>query len=173
MATRSPPDAAVASLREACARLVYTSIRTARSDAGQEGISMPQLFLLGALARSGPTPVTRLTAWTGARAPTLSGALDALVEAGWVARTHGTADRRQVIVTLSPRGRRVAARLESRSAARWKRLAPRLASPDARVAVQVLRQVVEGLTGEDGRGGSRALPVAAGRSSGALAGARR
>lgn len=136
------PDADRSSrLRGACESMMFAAIRAARAEAAEEDLSLPQLFLLGAIDRAGFAPVTRLTSFTGATPATISGILDGLEELGLLRRTHGTEDRRQVLVSLSPRGHRLVARLEARRRRRWNAIDRGLGVRERDVAARVLGRV--------------------------------
>ncbi|MCI4329836.1 MAG: winged helix DNA-binding protein [Thermoplasmata archaeon] len=134
--------AELSDLQRECERLVFTLLRQAREDASVEGLSLPQLFLLGAVLRAGPVPVTQLTGWTGGSVSAISGLLDGLVEAKLLLREHGVEDRRQVLVSLSAEGRRLVDRVSSRRVERWGPIDARIRVSDSKVAAKVIREVV-------------------------------
>lgn len=129
-------------LQRECERLVFTLLRQAREDASEEGLSLPQLFLLGAVLRAGPVPVTQLTGWTGGSVSAISGLLDGLVDAKLLLREHGVEDRRKVLVSLSADGRRLIDRVSSRRAERWAPIDARIRVSESKVAAKVIREVV-------------------------------
>jgi DNA-binding MarR family transcriptional regulator len=133
--------AAPSELRVASERLVFTLLRVAREEAAGEGLSLPQLFILQALVRSGKIPVTQLASWTGASPSAISGLLDGLVEAKLLLREHGVEDRRQVLVSLSAEGRRRIERINVDRTDRWSPLDTRIRGTDARVAARVLQEI--------------------------------
>ena len=71
-------------------------------------LSVPQLHLLATLNERGPTTVGALADALCVSAPSASTIVDRLVERGAVERIRCTADRRQVMVSLSEQGRRFA-----------------------------------------------------------------
>jgi DNA-binding MarR family transcriptional regulator len=116
--------------------------RLGREEARRRGLSLPQLFLLGALRESGPMPVTRWVAMMGLSASATSSLTDGLESGGFVARTHGARDRRQVLVSLTPKGRRVADRLRAASRRRWTEFCAGLPPGDLGAAATTLGRVV-------------------------------
>jgi len=77
--------------------------------------------------------------------PTISAMLDELFEAGLLHREHSSDDRRRVLVSLTPRGRRIAERMETRVAARWDKLEKDLAARDVAATIRVLRKITSDL----------------------------
>jgi DNA-binding MarR family transcriptional regulator len=135
------------SLREACEQVVFASVRMARIEANENGLSLPQAFLVRALARSGTVPITKLVKWSGNSRATVGGILDGLAEAGVVRREHGIEDRRQVLVSLTPEGKALAERLEARSVERWAPLEDRMGNDDAARTAEVLQEIATELYG--------------------------
>jgi len=135
------------SLREACEQVVFASVRTARIEANEHGLSLPQAFLVRALARSGTVPITQLVKWSGNSRATVGGILDGLADVGVVRREHGIEDRRQVLVSLTPEGQALAARLEARNAERWAPLEDRMRNHDATRTAEVLEEIATELYG--------------------------
>ncbi len=131
-------------LRASATGWVFAYLRHAREEARRAGLSLPQRFIMGTLLRAGPVPVSRLTEWTGATPAAISGVLDGLDGLGFLTRRHGIEDRRQVIVALSPLGRRRAARLDSFDRERWRAVRAEIAPGEAEVASGVLDRLTAG-----------------------------
>jgi DNA-binding MarR family transcriptional regulator len=125
-------------LREACEQLVYATLRVTRFEANEEGLSIPQSFLLLNLARLGPVPIRQLVVSSGNSPATVGGILDGLEAVGAVRREHGVEDRRHVVVSLTPEGARIVGRLEARRAERWAPLEEKLCPDDAATAARVI-----------------------------------
>jgi MarR family transcriptional regulator, organic hydroperoxide resistance regulator len=83
-------------------------------------------------------PVRELVAATGQRPSTLTGVLDRLERRGLVARRPNPADRRSVVVELTPAGRGAAERVTSAFA----QLEARLPAEDVR---RVISQIRDGI----------------------------
>jgi len=121
-------------LRRASERLSVALFRALREDAAHLGLNPRQAWLLIALRRTGAVPVSRLLAGSIAPASTLTGVVDALELSRLVARGAGRVDRRQVVLSLTGRGRRLSGRLEQLQRARWSRVRTRLQARKAAAA---------------------------------------
>ena len=101
----------------------FRTTRRLRSRAGRElseGLSLPQYHLLEPLRESEELTVGILAEGAGVAAPTATRMLDCLARDGYVERRHSEADRRAVLVSLTPNGREaVEAAYEQVSA--WRR----------------------------------------------------
>ena len=117
-----PPTKPLDRATEALVRLNRAMMRTFRREATSEGVSVPQFLLLGWLLRAGTVPSTAFARRIGTSPSTVSGLVDGLVRAGWADRSHATEDRRQVLVRLTPAGRKLIQRLELRRRDRLNRL---------------------------------------------------
>jgi DNA-binding MarR family transcriptional regulator len=137
----TPPTPVARALRDACESMVYATLRLTRMEASEEGLSIPQVFIMLALAKVGPVPISQLVIWSGNSPATIGGILDVLEGAGRVRREHGVEDRRHVIASLTPKGRRLAQRLESKRAGRWAALERRFQSEDAAATTAVLEAI--------------------------------
>ncbi|WP_376791595.1 MarR family winged helix-turn-helix transcriptional regulator [Thermoflexus sp.] len=112
-----------------------------------EGVFPAQSYrLLGMLARR-PYTLTELARAQAVRPSTVSRAVRALSDLGWVEMERDPADRRRVWIRLTPAGRRVLRRLQLRAAARLGRRLARL-SPEQRLllaqAMDLLQQAIGG-----------------------------
>jgi DNA-binding MarR family transcriptional regulator len=142
---KETPLGAKSDVRASCERLVLGVMRHGRADANEEGVTLPQRLVLGALLRAGSAPVTQLAQWTGASVSTLSGIADGLVDAGLVRRGRGVDDRRQVLLSLSAEGRRRAMRLDTLQERRWSRVDLRLSPTESSQLTRHLASVCEAL----------------------------
>jgi DNA-binding MarR family transcriptional regulator len=72
---------------------------------------------MGSLMRigAGPCTMSDLARHQAVSPPTISRSVDMLVRRGWVERGAGRSDRRQSLVHLTPRGRRVLADIQQRA----------------------------------------------------------
>jgi DNA-binding MarR family transcriptional regulator len=72
---------------------------------------------MGSLMRiaAGPCSMSELARHQAVSLPTISRSVDMLVRRGWVERGAGKSDRRQSLVHLTPRGRRVLADIQQRA----------------------------------------------------------
>jgi MarR family transcriptional regulator, organic hydroperoxide resistance regulator len=86
----------------------FRTTRRLRSRAGKqpiEGLTLPQYHLLEALRDDDELTVGVLAEAAGVAAPTATRMLDCLARDGHVERRHSEADRRSVLVSLTPAGR--------------------------------------------------------------------
>ncbi len=134
-----------ADLRTSCIDFVLEYVGSSRKEAALEKIPMRHSFVLLALLRYGPRPVTDMAARMSVSPATISGMLDELFEGGLLHREHSIEDRRRVLVSLTARGRRIAERLEARTAARWIELEKNLSPPDIAASIRVLSKITSEL----------------------------
>jgi DNA-binding MarR family transcriptional regulator len=73
------------------------------------GLNRTDLRCLDHLARTGPPPAGHLATAVGLTTGALTTAVDRLERAGYVQRQHDAADRRRVLVALTPAAERVIA----------------------------------------------------------------
>lgn len=74
----------------------------------EHDLAQGEAHILAHLAQSGPATVGALHEALAHKRSTLTSILDRLVERGLVTRETGTKDRRTFVVTLTPKGKRVA-----------------------------------------------------------------
>jgi DNA-binding MarR family transcriptional regulator len=99
--TASRSDAALAgSLRDAIGRLG----RRMRHHANHPELSLGQLAALRSLDRHGPMSPTELALHEKVQPPSMTKIVGRLEELGYVSRAPHSADRRQVVVTISATG---------------------------------------------------------------------
>jgi len=70
-------------------------------------LTLPQFRVLVVLSSSGPTRMGALAERMGVIPSTFSRFVDRMVAGGWVERTSSPDSRREVLLELSPRGRRI------------------------------------------------------------------
>lgn len=131
-------------LRRAAERLGVAIFRSVREDATGLGLTVREAMILLVLRRNRAVPVSRLVSGSGTPPSTITGVVDALVLAQLLKREHGTRDRRQVVVSLAPRGRQLAERLERLQASRWLGVRGQLPGTRAALAARVLDQAISG-----------------------------
>jgi DNA-binding MarR family transcriptional regulator len=87
------------------ARKAYgTEIRTALAEVGCDDMPRNGSYIVGWIARNGPTPLSTLIGDLGVSKQAAGQLVDTLVLRGYVDRTTDADDRRRVIVTLTERG---------------------------------------------------------------------
>lgn len=92
---------------EALRRITRALDVHSRSLLQQHNLTGPQLSVLKELARQGQSPIGTLAKSTHLGAPTVTGIVDRLERQGWVSRTPGKEDRRQVFIVISEAGKQV------------------------------------------------------------------
>jgi MarR family transcriptional regulator, organic hydroperoxide resistance regulator len=105
---------------------------------GDLGLSAAEINALACFGGAGSRTVGELVAATAQRPSTLTGVLDRLERRGLVERTANPADRRSVLVRLTPSGRTHAARVVDAFAS----LERRLPADEVRRLLTALAEVV-------------------------------
>ena len=85
-------------LRVSVARLARR-LRTARAD---HGLTLGQISMLVTLEKHGAMTAGELAAHEGIRPPSVTRTLATLDEQGLISRSVGDADRRQIVITITP-----------------------------------------------------------------------
>jgi MarR family transcriptional regulator, organic hydroperoxide resistance regulator len=123
----------------------FRAARRARGRASRrpsDGVSLAQFNVLDPLL-DGPLTVGQVAEAAGVAPPTATRMLDGLVERGFVSRAADAADRRAVIMSLTPAGRR-AATAKAREYDRLRKQVGAVLEPDEqRLAAQLLRRLGE------------------------------
>jgi DNA-binding MarR family transcriptional regulator len=102
-----PPTlaAALPTLLRQAQQTYSNALRAALRRAGYDDIPTNGLFIIGGLARRDGVPISRLVTALGITKQGAGQLVDTLVARGYLERTPDPQDRRQLIVTLTPRGR--------------------------------------------------------------------
>jgi len=131
----SPPDAVDSTLLASRALLgiVARSVSTAL-----ESVTLPQFRVLVVLSSEGPLRVTTLAERMGVVQSTFSRSLARMVEGGWVQRTENPDSRREVLVQLTPTGRRLVSEVTRRRRAEIAAVLKRLPPPDQQAVARGL-----------------------------------
>jgi DNA-binding MarR family transcriptional regulator len=143
MRTTSQADLAVR-LRLAVAR----TARRLRQEAGEE-LSPSQAAALSTINRHGPLTPSELADRERIRRPTATRLIAVLEEAGLVDRTRDPHDGRSFLVSLSPDGRELLARVRTRKDAYLSRRLREL-SPEERATLDRASAILERVLEEDG-----------------------
>ncbi len=139
-------DGALAILPE-IGKLLYAGI--ARHP-GVVGLPIGQLKLMLAIHRHGPCPVGTVAEKVGVSMPTASEGIERLVEGGIAQRSANPADRRQVLVGLTPSARATMAEIERLRRAQIRAALGRMAPEERPVLVRSLRVLAEVLRPDPG-----------------------
>ena len=132
-------------LMETVGNLVRAHVRLVKEKSRILGLSAPQLFLLRGLDELGEIPVSRWAEEFGASPSATTALVDGLVEAGYIVRHDNELDRRQVLVTLTAKGRRLTEGAKKESRRWWGELCKGIPEADLRKAAEVLAKIVAGL----------------------------
>lgn len=103
-------EALAARLNSAAVRLVR---RIARED-GRDGLTRARASALSVLVFGGPLPIGALALAEMVSGPTMTRIVDGMARAGLVRRDSPAEDRRRVVITATPRGRRLIERARAR-----------------------------------------------------------
>ena len=142
MTTGAPTGTSAERLSASVAKLTRGLLRQGREEARTLGLTLPQLFLLAGLREMGRIPVTRWAELTGASPSATTALLDGLEAAGYLVRSHDAADRRQVLVSLTPRGRAQARRLADQYRAKWRTWCEAIPSTQLDAASATLERII-------------------------------
>jgi DNA-binding MarR family transcriptional regulator len=113
MVTRTKDREEIAELSDTIFALYAQGRRMNQRLAARHGLTAPQLAALALLAHAGPVSLGELGERMHTGASTLTGIVDRMEREGLVARERSAEDRRVWRVTLTARGRSLAAQLES------------------------------------------------------------
>lgn len=108
-------------------------------------ITFAQMRVLWTLDRSGSATPGQIADRLGVTSSTSTGLVERLARGGYIHRTHSKEDRRQVLLTLKPKGRRLMAGFSKLRRSRLQKLMTRLERPDVRrmaEALETLNRIV-------------------------------
>jgi DNA-binding MarR family transcriptional regulator len=118
--------------------LMHVLITEDATDFGDVGITMAQARLLHVVA-AGPIHMSELVTRLRVTPSTTSGLVERLVEQGLAVRADDPADRRQVIVSVTPAGRELMERFRELNSRQLRELLECLSAPDLDTVRQSLR----------------------------------
>jgi len=120
------------------------SIRRAQSRSQHaDELTLAQYYLVLPLDQARAVPVSRLAEAAAIAVPTATRFLDGLERAGLVRRERSATDRRTVLVSLTPEGRKRRARKHRQLVTRRRRLYERLAPEEREQSERLLRHLAE------------------------------
>jgi DNA-binding MarR family transcriptional regulator len=111
------------------------------ADLREQNLSQGEAHILALLAQQSPATVGELHAGLAHKRSTLTSILDRLAERRFITRTVGTTDRRTFVIGLTPRGRRVAARVLTHLAALERAVGQRVTAADLKAFRKVVTTV--------------------------------
>lgn len=112
------------------------------SGATRDGLSQGEAHVLAQLAATGSAPMAELHTGLAHKRSTLTSILDRLTARGLVKRTVGATDRRTFVITLTPRGQKVARHVHEQLASLEAAIA-RIVSPKQLKALTTLLESLE------------------------------
>lgn len=104
-----------------------------------------QLTVLNCLSVRGQCEMCRIAQALNVSFPTATGMMDRLVKSGFVKREHGQEDRRKVIVSITPKGRRITQDIFKRKRAALIKMFGGLSEAERARYLQILEKVVSQL----------------------------
>jgi DNA-binding MarR family transcriptional regulator len=115
----------------------------ARGQNRSEGLTLPQYYLLRPLDELGALPLCEMAERAGIAAPTATRIIDGLERDETLRRERSTKDRRTVLVSLTPKGRRVLKRKRRELTERRQRLYEQLEPAERAQSERLLRHLAE------------------------------
>ncbi len=88
----------------------------------QKNLTHTQFFVLVAVHSQGRPAMRTLSQNLQVSMPTMSGIVERLVQAGYAQRVNHPQDRRQVLVELTPQGRRIITQFQQAAGKRWQQV---------------------------------------------------
>ncbi|UYY83596.1 MarR family transcriptional regulator (plasmid) [Arthrobacter sp. YA7-1] len=85
--------------------LIQTGEGFRNNYAKELGLGTSDLVALGYVHKHGPTPPGEMGAWMGMTSGTITALLDRIEKAGFVVRSNNPADRRSLLIRITPAGR--------------------------------------------------------------------
>ncbi len=134
---------------DAIRRIVQALRESSRLAERRVGLTGAQLFVLQTLAEAPGSSVNELAALAHTHQSSVSAVVGKLVQEGLVERTSPEEDRRRVELTLSPSGRRAAARIPDLAQARLIDAIAGMTPARRRQLASTLGEVADALAGGD------------------------
>jgi DNA-binding MarR family transcriptional regulator len=113
------------------------------ADLREHGLSQGEAHILAQLAEKAPATIKDLHQGLAHKRSTLTSILDRLAARGFITREVGAADRRTFVITLTPKGRRVARRVHEHLTGLERAIARRVSPSDVSGFLNVIRAVEE------------------------------
>ncbi|MDA4135756.1 MAG: MarR family winged helix-turn-helix transcriptional regulator [Thaumarchaeota archaeon] len=128
-------------LAESIQDVILSVLRHIQPMVEAEGISKPQFLTMHVLSSLEPASVSTVARHLAVKAPTACVTVDQLEAAGLVKRQRSERDHRTVELSLTPKGRRVEARVWSQIGQRVAHAARGLPHEDVAATVRVVREL--------------------------------
>lgn len=153
---REPSPVVADDLVGAVKGVMQSVLRRAHPALEAEGVSMGQFWALHLVSSLGSASLSTVARHLAVSAPTVCAKVDDLESAGLITRHRSQRDRRAVEITLTPKGRRVEARLWGRIGRIMAEAAADLPAEDVATAVRVFRELQDHLDATGHRPGEAA-----------------
>lgn len=125
-----------------------TDVRRELWGAAGRDLSPTDLWLLDAIEANGPVRASSLAEWQGVDKSTITPQIRRLEDRELIARRPDPADRRAVLLTVTPRGRRLRRTLRAHSAAVFDRALQDWSATDRDALAALLGRLVDRLTAD-------------------------
>jgi DNA-binding MarR family transcriptional regulator len=127
----------------------------------RQGVSIPQFRVLVKVQTDGEVSLSCVAEHLGASLPTTSRIVATLVNKGFLKRAHSTEDRRQLTISLTPKGRAIAVAAREASLRRMEEELSAMAAGD-RAAICGAFEILSGFIGSARQAAAGAAPLEAG-----------
>ena len=159
MAAQEPWEE-LANVEQLVLRVGWLEQRRFAQDLSGFGLTVPQFFVLHAVcSRECECTMSALANDAFRRSATMTGIVDRLLRMGLVTRERDAKDSLMLIVSLTPAGREVLARVRQGRKNRLRYTLGRLSAPDAMELQRLLKLYLEAFRAEHEEAGQRAEPV--------------
>ncbi|MGQ9457012.1 MAG: MarR family winged helix-turn-helix transcriptional regulator [Anaerolineae bacterium] len=144
------PSAELDEIQRLFMELAWYERRRFTHDLGELGLTMPQFVTLNVLHASGsPCPMGALADTVDQCSATMTGIVDRLVRLGLVERRRSEADRRSVLVGLTPAGKTLLRRAKEQRQERMRKVLAHFAPEERKVIVRLLQKYLQVLREEE------------------------
>ena len=157
-ASVSAREVSEAQILEAIRDVSHAIIARLKPQVSAEGLASPTFWHLHHLERSGVTHPSELARRLGITPAMCTWSIDQLVARGHVTRRPSSTDRRQVVLEVTPRGRRTLEAIWQRFNTSMADVLATLSAKDVAVTARTLRAIATHLQKNPGAGPTEARP---------------
>lgn len=108
-------------------------------------VTPAQIFSIMAVYENGPCRLSKISRFMQISAPTATGIVDRLLKSGYVRRKPDPADRRAVLVDLTPRGRRLARDYQQMIKLKWVNVIDKMKPGDREKFLESIKTIISQL----------------------------
>ena len=144
-----PPPKHEEQLRQDAERLadIFTILQrsfmlTVSKELQRGNVSFPQYFLLGFLALKGELTMTEIAKKMGHTTAAATGLVDRLEKLGHVRRGHAAADRRKILVKITPSGEKIVSEVHDDMVANLLKMMELLDPDEQRTWVKIYEKII-------------------------------